>query len=518
MMYSEEQEQAYYELGEELEELVFQCMQSTKVTGQILFSHLFYSEMSVLHDQIFDLIDDPARFKAAAAPRGLGKTTIARTKCKKAILFREKRFIVYVSNTVTLAEMQTENIKRELRTNPEVRRLFGDIKISDLEDFTDDSFSKKAWVAFGNTLILPRGAGQQIRGLNWNGYRPDLVIFDDLENKDELRSEDNREKIATWFYSDAIKIDDQYSKTCEFFYIDTIKHQAALIVDLMESPKWKTIQLSICDEEFQSYDPNYLTNEEIKEEVEEHRRAGRLDEFYMERMNIPISLADATFKDDYFQQCSDSLSAIKIAKEGMPKEIIPTRKLITVTLVDPAKTVKLQSKESGIVTVSIDLEGPKLFVRRARGEKFYPDELYDAIFEDVQFFQSRYLAVEVTSLHQFISQPIENEMRRRKIFPQYIEIDAKGKKEERVADLAPYYKLGLVYHVSGMCARLENQLRWFPRSKLWDVMDAFAHVVQLMQRLELYVIPEYEQDEPDPEDFSDLQDFDMDPVDSWRVL
>ena len=75
-----------------------------------------------------------------------------------------------------------------------------------------------------------------------------------------------------------------------------------------------------------------------------------------------------------------------------------------------------------------------------RSGKFYPNELMDHMFEMTRFHNARILGVEVTSLHEWISQPIENEMRVRGVFAQYQELKAIGKKEERVAGLAPFYR------------------------------------------------------------------------------
>ena len=141
---------------------------STRVFATTIFPNLFSSSFSPLHTQIFDLLDSGARKIAIAAPRGIGKTTIARTVAAKGILWRDINFISYVSNSATVAEMQTENLKHELLSNVYVKELFGDITITDTEGpkKAEESFSKKAWTAFGSTYVLPRGAGQQIRGLN----------------------------------------------------------------------------------------------------------------------------------------------------------------------------------------------------------------------------------------------------------------------------------------------------------------------------------------------------------------
>jgi hypothetical protein len=164
-------------------DLVELCAKSTQAIAKILFPHLFYRPFCSVHHTIFEMLDRPGRQKrAVAAPRGIGKTsTIGIAYPAKKILFQEKKFIVYVSSTATHAVMQTENLKQELITNEMIVKLFGPQKTI----AADESFAKNMWVTSGGTLVLPRGAGQQIRGLNYRGARPDLIIIDDLEDDED---------------------------------------------------------------------------------------------------------------------------------------------------------------------------------------------------------------------------------------------------------------------------------------------------------------------------------------------
>ncbi len=507
------------ELTEKEKQILHNCYVDTRYMCKALFPEIFNAPFSTLHNQIFDLIESGKKKIAIAAPRGLGKTSIARSIAMKGILFRDTNFVVYLSNSATLAEMQTENIKRTLLSNQTIRRFFGSIKVSDVGEM-DDTFSKLAWVAFGNTLVLPRGSGQQIRGLNWANYRPQLIIVDDLEDKEEIRNEEIRKKQKEWFFSDVMKTGDMYGEEPVVIYIDTIKHEDSLLQTLLDAPEWSSIRLSICDESYNTYDPNYMTTEQIKQEVEEHRQKNLMDLFYMERMNIPVSTEDAVFKEEYFKYFEDERDRVivyKTAESGaLQKEEIFNNRLIHVTIVDPAKTVKLHSAESAVVTIAVDRESHKIFMRDIESRRVRPDGLYDMMFGQVLRWKSMILGVEVTSLHQFISQPIESEMRVRNLHPTYIEMNAVGKKEDRIANLAPLYKLGYMYHNKSNCAPLEAQLRSFPRSKLWDIMDAVAYINKIMDELSMYFDPP-ETDDKNPEaEFEELE-YEL-PVQNWRVI
>ena len=194
-----------------------------------------------------------------------------------------------------------------------------------------------------------------------------------------------------------------------------------------------------------------------------------------------------------------------------PSEIIDDKNIYYVTICDPAKTTKLHSADSAIVTVGIDLANHRIFFHDCAAGKFHPDELFDKMFEQVVAHNSRILAVEVTSLNEFITQPIKNEMSRRSIFPMFYELKARDKKENRVAQLAPFYRQGYVFHNKMVSSKLELQLMTFPRSELWDVMDAFAYVIELMELDERYFMAE---DLPHEDEFAALE---AEPArDEWR--
>jgi len=501
-------------MDEALASVLASCYKNTKVYSKTLHPETFYAPYSDLHDEIFKLIDSDAQRIAIAAPRGIGKTSIARTLAAKSILYRDVNFITYVSNSATAAEMQTENLKRELRSNNEVRKIFGDIKIADSGLNLDDTFSKASWIAFGNTLVMPRGWGQQVRGLNWNNHRPQLIIVDDLENKDEIMNEDNRKKIKEWFFSDLMKSVNRYKNDWKIIYIDTLKHEDSLLQTLLESSDWASVRLSLCDENFNSLAPDYMSTEEIAEEHKSHQEKGLLDVFYMEYMNEPTAAENASFKQEHFKYYEETdLSFIQKTKPILEN----------IMIVDPAKTARMQSADSAIIGVGLDYAQCKIYFRDCVAEKLYPDELYNEMFDMRARLGAHVVGIEVTGLEEFIKQPIKNEIIKRgpkaAFEPIWLKarggpVDGSKGKLKRIAALVPFYRQGYIYHNSSCCAKLETQLLSFPRSRLLDVMDAFAYVIEMMELGERYF-------NPPPEDSNDIEseyaelDYE-EPIQNWR--
>ena len=517
-------EQTGIKSDSEIRELLIECMKSTKLTAQVFFPERFSSPFAPnIHDEIFDLIDSGEPRVAIAAPRGFGKTSIVGLALtSKNIMFRLCQFILYVSKSATSAEMQTENLKIELLSNRMIRQLFGQVKPEKDEGF-EDSFSKKTWKAL-ETLVLPRGSGQQVRGLLYRNSRPDKIIIDDLEDPETIANDEIRQKRKEWFHADLMKCVSRVKKDWQILYIDTLKHEDSLLEDLLGHPDWASVRLEACDDNYESNAPEFMSTLEIKAERDYHREAGMMDVFFREFRNIPISKEDAAFKPEYFRYYSEGINdlvieSVEVLGKKLPEKKIKTSNLINFVLVDPAKEIKVHNADSAIVGVGIDRASQNIFIRDIVHGKMYPEEIYKEMFDMLVRLNAWILAVEVTSLHQFISQPIENEMRVRNVRAQYIELKATGKKEERIAHMVPYYRQGYVYHNRACCDVLESQLLGYPRSKLWDVMDAEAYFVKLLDELALYFDPP-DSETPGFDEFAELEELNELPLyeeHDWRI-
>lgn len=475
------------QLTPEMEEQLALASVDTRFFAKLFMPEVFDAPFNALHKEIFTRIDGDSQKVVIAAPRGIGKTSIIRAFVMREILFRRVHFVVYVSHTATLAEMQTENIKAELQGNELIRKLFGKVDVNYVSPDVDDSFSKKSWVAYGSTLVLPRGSGQQVRGLNWRGRRPDLIIVDDLEDKGELRSEENRYRLRSWFFGDLLKSVNRFSKDWRVVYIDTLKHEDALLQHLLDSDDWDSISLAICDEELRSFDPNFITDEELRQEYEDAVEKGVQSTFFMEYMNKPVGGDDAPFRQSDFRYYDEG--------EEWFHDMRMRNEIEFVILWDPARVTEEGSADTAIVVAGVDLVGNRIFFQDVIKDKLHPEEQYEHVFLLAQRYNVRVIGVEDEGLKEFITYPFTNEMiRRRRMYELVLLKPRKGRgsandKAQRVAALIPYYRQGLIYHNRRVAYLLEQQLLSFPKSKRWDVMDAFAYIVQLLDEGMRYFYP-----------------------------
>ena len=85
---------------------------------------------------------------------------------------------------------------------------------------------------------------------------------------------------------------------------------------------------------------------------------------------------------------------------------------------------------------------------------------------------------------------LEDEMRKRNIFFEVEELKHhQSRKQLRIKGLVPRYESGSIYHITGECRDLEEELIRFPKAKNDDVSDATAYQLQVAER------PEEEVDE-----------------------
>lgn len=490
---------------ENIKLLLSQCFLSTKVAAKIIFPDRFYLPFSSLHDTIFNILDDDSiQLALIIAPRGFGKTsTVNLAFPAKKILFQEKKFIVPISCTATQATMQGENLKRELLTNRMITTLFGPMK--------SDTFSKEMWVTSTGTAIMPRGAGQQVRGILYGDNRPDLIIIDDLEDAESVRSDEQRAKTKAWFFEDVLNSINRSRKDWKIVVIGTLLHEDSLLANLLEDPAWYHAHLSICDDNFKSNWPDFMDDTAIGNLVEQYRRMGLLDSFYREYMGVPIAKESAKFQQDMFKYYEET-----------DKDFLDIRKkLENIVILDPAKTTTSHSDDTAIIGIGVDVETPRIYIRDIVKGNIHPEQQYNECFDMADRIGARVIGIEVTSLNEFITYPLRTEMIRQGRYYNIVELKARASKEERIAALVPFYRMGFVYHNRGVCSPLEKQLLSYPRSKKDDIMDAEAYIVEMLELGERYFIPEESQEKIEDE-YKDVMENDygdrMTNLSNWRCV
>ena len=90
-----------------------------------------------------------------------------------------------------------------------------------------------------NIKIEAIGSGKKIRGRKHKNWRPDLLVLDDIENDENVRTVEQRKKLSDWYYKAVSKAGDDYT---DIIYIGTMLHYDSLLANVLKNPSYKSIK------------------------------------------------------------------------------------------------------------------------------------------------------------------------------------------------------------------------------------------------------------------------------------
>lgn len=151
--------------------------------------------------EIFALTESDKKMVVIVAFRGSAKSTICTMSYPIwAILGKQqKKFVVIVSQTQRQAQQHLMNLKHELERNVRL--------CNDLGPFREDNgtWGQSSLVFMRhNARIMAVSIEQPIRGMRHNQYRPDLVIADDIEDLESVKTKEGRDKTYNALEGDII--------------------------------------------------------------------------------------------------------------------------------------------------------------------------------------------------------------------------------------------------------------------------------------------------------------------------
>lgn len=173
----------------------------------VYFAHYIKYELANLHEEIIEIIqDEKNKLICITAFRGSGKSTIITTASAiwATLGIQQKKFVLIVCQTKAQAKVHMTNLKVELEEN--------DLLKSDLGPFQEDI--DQEWNAFSvvfsnsKARVTIASLEQSIRGIRHRQTRPDLIILDDIEDSQSVKTVDSRDKTFNWFTSEIIPLGD----------------------------------------------------------------------------------------------------------------------------------------------------------------------------------------------------------------------------------------------------------------------------------------------------------------------
>jgi phage terminase large subunit-like protein len=159
-------------------------------------------------------------------------------------------FIILVADSSRQATLNITSIKHELETNELIKQDYGQVKGNVVEEFTfqgeGEEWQKQNIVLSNGVRILARSRGQKVRGLRHLQHQPKLVVVDDPENGEWVRTKENRDKTDRWLHSEIIPGMDV--KKGKLVVIGNLLHMDALLSRLKAPGMgFKTLEFPLID-------------------------------------------------------------------------------------------------------------------------------------------------------------------------------------------------------------------------------------------------------------------------------
>ena len=435
------------------------------------------------HMEWWELCCSNARQVAIAAPRKHAKSTaITLSYVLAAVLFRESKFVIVISDTEGQASLFLGDIKQELIDNEDIIHLFGVKRFTKLSE-TDIIVEMNDGYKF---RIMAKGAEQKIRGTKWENKRPDLIVCDDIENDEAVNSADRREKFRRWFYGAMLQSKASGGKV---IVVGTILHMDSLLERLMPAT---TLSTTVCEElkdystaerttwkavKYRAHNPDFSkilwveqwTKENLIAERQGYLEQGLQDVYSREFLNYPIDETTAYFRrDDFLPLTQDDNDKTLVYYAG----------------IDFAVSTRERSDFTCIAIVGVDSVGT-ILVKDVRKGRWDAEQIIDEMFSVHARYKPDLFIVEQGTINQSIRPFLDREMLKRNVYINLYPMVPTKDKMTRARSIQARMRAGGIRFDKDKSwyPGFEDEMARFPKDRHDDQVDALSWIGLALDKL-----------------------------------
>jgi hypothetical protein len=217
---------------------------------------------------------------AIGLPRGFGKTTFVKLFVLYCILFTKKSFILIVSASSTLAEAILLDIA-DMLDEENIKKLFGNWRLGlqiDRQDLKLFGFRGR------NIVLRAAGAGVGVRGINYKHLRPDVIICEDIQTREQADSEAESRALEQWLLGTLMKTKSPFG--CLYIFVGNMyPTEWSLLKKLKHNPEWTSFIVGGILSNFTSLWEELHPLEQLISEMKHDTAAGHYEIFRAEVLN-----------------------------------------------------------------------------------------------------------------------------------------------------------------------------------------------------------------------------------------
>jgi hypothetical protein len=331
-----------------------------------------------------------------------------------------------------------------------------------------DVWTQTKLITKNGVCIQCLGRDQDIRGLKFLDWRPDLVVVDDFEDRENVSTPEARRKSFDWFRGDLLPA---CSPEARIRVLSTPLDPESVPMRLSKLRGWLWRTFPVVRRhpetgEEQPTWPSQFPQEWIERERAEYQAAGQPAVWDREFMCIAVSDAEQTFRPEHLRV------------EPLVRTWEPTW-----VMIDPARTTRREtSAMTGIVVWS--WIGLRLVVWEDRTGFYRPDEIISIMFELDDRYRPVFIGIEENGLEQWLAHAIVQEMARHSTYLPVKALRAPRDKLAFIAGLQPFLTTGALVFAKDL-PELRGQLLGFPRGRI-DGPNALAYALPLRPGVPVY--------------------------------
>jgi predicted phage terminase large subunit-like protein len=440
---------------------------------------------------------------AWSVPRGHAKSAyLSNMFPVHQIVFGLRRYIIIVSETLSMSRKFVEWVNDQLKFNKKLREDFGELLQPQRQ--LNEKDNADAFETFNGCYVQASSIGGQLRGSRYKSYRPDLIILDDLESSKNTNTMELRTKNEEWFNKVVMPMGDP--RRTAIIYMGTLVHATGLLPAVLKRADFegKLFSAIVSEPDRQDLWERY---EEIYRDQENDNRLIDAEEFYrdnkeemdkgvrtlwndrfpyyklmMEKVNIgsrafgseflnkPIDDETAIFKSHYFMYFDDKDLFDSVGRP-LPLDVFG--------FWDVAIGKNANSDYNAIVTLGRDRRTGIIYVLDAWAKKIPMHEALRVAEQKIAQYGHKIFGVEtVQAQYDMFRQLRENATRRGLYRTRFKAVNPKGKKESRIMTLEPLFENGTIRMKRSQRLLIE-QLQQFLNHDHDDLPDALASAVDL---------------------------------------
>jgi predicted phage terminase large subunit-like protein len=385
-----------------------------EIYARTFFPNTFRQASPPFQRDIWHDLDDPnVRYSNQRIFRGGAKTTISRVATSKRIAYGVSKTILYVGASEGAAARSGAWLRNAVERN---KLWAGAFNLAPGRKWTDTEFEIWHDTLKTNIWAIFVGITGNVRGINFDDYRPDYIVLDDILYDENCASLDQREKISDLVHGALKKslapvVDDPNAK---MLMLVTPQHIDDVSSVAKKDPSWKTLEVGCWTPETMDLDVN-------------QQESIWPDRYPTEALRFEKLSAVAINKLSVFTREMEVRLTSKESREFLPTWLKyftgPMPGCTNVLAIDPTPPPSDAQVAKGFVGSDFEVlqvwgrKGENYYLqerRASRGET--PDWTIANVFELAIKYRVTMIVVEAVNYQRTLKWLLEKEMQKRKIY------------------------------------------------------------------------------------------------------